>query len=601
MRAAVEGLTHAARRGGPGAIGRLLTSLRPIRRLLFPYRGLLIGGVVMNLLVELATLGAALTGAYLVGRALTGATATELIPFVWLVVGLVLPIALFGWLEVVLVHVLSYRLLNDLRCELFERFRELAPAYFLERRSGDVTRTAMSDVELIEVFTSHLVPPFIVALVVPFLALVALFLMHWALGLVVLPFVALVASVPSWLLRRAEEQGQAMRQELGELGANVVDVVQGVREVATTGSALRFLERIGQQHERLARVSVAHGRRSGLEQGATDALTALAMIATLAVAAVLVTHGAMPARWFPAAVILTGGSFAPIVAVTGVAREVSQVAAAADRITELLEARPAVTDVVQRSPAGPFVPRIEFRDVRFRYGPDLPDVLHDVSFVIAPHETVALVGHSGAGKSTCANLLLRLWDPADGTIAVGGHDLRSYVQRDLRAQIAVVPQDTYLFHTTVRENVRLGREGAGDRELEDAARVAQALDFIEALPDGWDTVLGERGLTLSAGQRQRIAIARALLKDAPILLMDEAVSNLDAGSEAALHRALGEASARRTTLLIAHRPSTIRLADRVLVMEAGRIVETGTFDELSAAGGTFARLLLTPSGLGVID
>jgi ATP-binding cassette, subfamily C, bacterial CydC len=584
--------------GGGGALRRLMASLRPIRRLLLPYRGLLIWGVVAGLMVALFTLGAALAGAYLVGRALTGANASDLVPIVWLIMVLVVPIAVFGWLEGTLVHVLSFRLLNDLRCELFDRFRDLAPAYFLERRSGDVTRVAMSDVELIEVFTSHLVPPFIVALIVPFLALVGLFLMHWALGLVVLPFVLLVASVPSWLLRRAEEQGQAMRHELGELGANVVDVVQGVREVSTTGSGPRFLELIGLQHERLARASVAHGRRSGLEQGATDALTSVAMIATLGVAAVLVTNGSLPAQWFPAAVILAGGAFAPIVAVTGVAREVSQVSAAADRITELLEARPAVSDLVDRSPSGPVEPTIEFRDVRFRYGPDLPDVLHGVSFTIAEHETVALVGHSGAGKSTCANLLLRLWDPAEGAIAVGGHDLRSFVQRDLRARIAVVPQDTYLFHTTVRENVRLGRDDATDAELVEAAKAAQALEFIEALPDGWDTVLGERGLTLSAGQRQRLAIARALLKDAPILLMDEAVSNLDAGSEEALHRALREASSRRTTLLIAHRPSTIRLADRVLVMEAGRIVESGTFDELAAAGGTLARLLLTPSGLG---
>jgi ATP-binding cassette subfamily B protein/ATP-binding cassette subfamily C protein len=257
-----------------------------------------------------------------------------------------------------------------------------------------------------------------------------------------------------------------------------------------------------------------------------------------------------------------------------------------------------VTDVVERSPQGPVEPSIEFRDVRFRYGPDLPDVLHGVSFAVGVHETVALVGHSGAGKSTCANLLLRLWDPREGSVSVGGHDVRSFVQRDLRARIAVVPQDTYLFHTTVRENVRLGRDDATDAELEEAARQAQALEFIEALPDGWDTLLGERGMTLSAGQRQRIAIARALLKDAPILLMDEAVSNLDAGSEAELSRALREATSRRTTLLIAHRPSTIRLADRVIVMDAGKIVETGTFDELAAAGGTFARLLRTPSGLG---
>jgi thiol reductant ABC exporter CydC subunit len=595
--AVAEGVaTRAPRSANP--IGRLFASLRPIQRLLRPYRRLLVGGVMMNLGVALATLGASFTGAYLVGRALTGASSSELVPLVWLVVALVIPIAVFGWLEEVLIHVLSFRMLDDLRRELFDRFRELAPAYFLQRRSGDVTVAAMSDVELIEVYTSHLLPPFIVALVVPVLALVGLFLMHWALGLVVLPCVLLVASVPSWLLRRAQAQGEAMRRELGELGANVVDVVQGVREVATTGSGTRFLELIGKQHERLARVSVAHGRRSGLEQGATDALTAVAMILTLAVGAVLVTHGALSKQWYPAAIILAGGAFAPIVAVTGVAREMSQVSAASERINALLEAKPVVTDVVDRSPQGPFEPSIEFRDVRFRYGPDLPDVLHGVSFAVGVHETVALVGHSGAGKSTCTNLLLRLWDPTEGSVSVGGHDLRSFVQRDLRARIAVVPQDTYLFHTTVRENVRLGREDATDAELEEVARHAQALEFIEALPDGWDTLLGERGMTLSAGQRQRIAIARALLKDAPILLMDEAVSNLDAGSEAEVHRALREATARRTTLLIAHRPSTIRLADRVLVMDAGRIVETGTFDELAAAGGTFARLLRTPSGLG---
>src|SRR5262249_26090036 len=185
------------------------------------------------------------------------------------------------------------------------------------------------------------------------------------------------------------------------------------------------------QHERLAGVSVAHGRRAGLEQGATDALTAVAMIATLAVGSVLVTHGALPKQWFPAAIILAGGAFAPIVAGTRGAREMSQVSAASERINALLEAEPVVTDVVDRSPQGPLESSIEFLDVRFRYGPDLPDVLHGVSFTIAVHETVALVGHSGAGKSTCTNLLLRLWDPTEGSISVGGHDLRAFVQRDL--------------------------------------------------------------------------------------------------------------------------------------------------------------------------
>jgi ABC-type multidrug transport system fused ATPase/permease subunit len=301
-----------------------------------------------------------------------------------------------------------------------------------------------------------------------------------------------------------------MRRELGELGANVVDVVQGVREVATTGSGTRFLELIGKQHERLARVSIAHGRRSGLEQGATDALTAVAMIGTLAVGAVLVTHGSLPKQWFPAAIILAGGAFAPIVAVTGVAREMSQVSAASERINALLEARPTVTDVVDRSPQGPVEPSIEFHDVRFRYGPDLPDVLHGVSFAVGVHETVALVGHSGAGKSTCASLLLRLWDPREGSVSVGGHDVRSFVQRDLRARIAVVPQDTYLFHTTVRENVRLGRDDATDAELEEAARRARDDLVGRAAPAHRDRPRAAEGCADPADGRGRLEPGRRL-------------------------------------------------------------------------------------------
>jgi len=204
---------------------------------------------------------------------------------------------------------------------------------------------------------------------------------------------------------------------------------------------------------------------------------------------------------------------------------------------------------------------------------------------------VALVGASGAGKSTCANLLARLWDVRDGSITVGGHDVRAFPQADLRNLMAVVPQDVYLFHTTIRENIRLGRPDAADQDVELAAELAQAGPFIRALPDGWDTVAGERGATLSGGQRQRIAIARALLRDAPILIMDEAVSNLDAEAERDLHAALRQVAAGRTTLLIAHRPSTISLADRVVVLEDGRVAETGSYVSLLAAGGTLARLL----------
>ncbi|MDD4567769.1 MAG: ATP-binding cassette domain-containing protein, partial [Methanoculleus chikugoensis] len=223
--------------------------------------------------------------------------------------------------------------------------------------------------------------------------------------------------------------------------------------------------------------------------------------------------------------------------------------------------------------------------------PELPEVLKGVTFGVSPGETVALVGRSGAGKSTCTYLMLRLWDPTVGSVRIGGHDLRDFPQEYLRDMIAYVPQDVYLFNVSVRENIRIGRGDATDAEVEDAARRAFALDFITALPDRWDTVLGERGATLSGGQRQRIAIARAFLKDAPILVMDEAVSSLDTESEANVRKAVKEVSRGRTTLIVAHRPSTIRSADRIIVLEEGRVAETGWFNELAENGGAFSRLM----------
>ena len=272
--------------------------------------------------------------------------------------------------------------------------------------------------------------------------------------------------------------------------------------------------------------------------------------------------------------------------------EVQRAAGAAERLAELLAA-----DDTVRDPAAPVpVPRpskgaISFENVTFRY-PSRPTVsaLDSVSLTVRPGETVALVGPSGAGKTTVIQLLQRFWDPDAGSVRLDGIDLRDMARSDFRKVMALVPQDPVIFAATARENIRFGRPDASDAEVEQAARAAAAHDFLAALPDGYDTSVGERGVMLSGGQKQRIAIARAILRDAAVLLLDEATSALDAESERAVQSAVEGLSRGRTTLIVAHRLATVKKADRIVVFDAGRVVAEGTHDALVAQGGLYARL-----------
>jgi ATP-binding cassette subfamily C protein CydCD len=548
--------------------------------------------VVSGVLAQIATVVAAATGAWLVGHAVQGGAPHTLIGAYWVLGIAVVAAASCKWWQMFISHDFAYGLIEVLQVGIYDGLERAAPAYVLGRRTGDLASVATSDADLMEWFYAHVLGDYIGAVIVPLGALAILAVIHPLMALVLLPFLPLVASVPFWLAKRAGEQGRQLLAALGLLNAEVVEGVQGLRELAVFGAGRMFLQKLMRETRLVHVIQMRYGARAGMEQAAIDVLLALAVLATVTTGLWLVGSGRLGFALYPMAVVLAGAALAPITEVTQTARKLGELRAGADRVATIFHQEAQVEDRGTAASSRVADGSVRFEDVTFAYGGRRAPVLRGMSFSLAPGETVALVGSSGVGKSTCANLLMRFWDPQSGTVRIGGCDIRDLSLDALRRQVALVQQDVYLFNGLVADNIRLGRPDATATEIERAATLAQAHDFILALPKGYDTPCGERGTRLSGGQRQRIAIARAFLRDAPVLIMDEAVSNLDTESEAALRGAMNEVRRGRTVLIIAHRPSTIRSAERILLIEDGRIAEDGSHEALLAKGDAYARLIL---------